>query len=199
MDTTNAARFRGQMLTKSANKFNPVIIWNLIQDYHQYSSESNLFNAQRDLDELRQPYNVYLDKYIESFIAARNALIRHGGNFEDGQLGRKLLHSVHPEYMNDVKIILRTLKPLTYDSVVSALRDIYQDNASLKASSTSYAKLNPVQDPEGNSSNFQQFWPKCTPVTCYSPHPSSSCFSKPGNEALYKKWKEALIKAQQLP
>jgi hypothetical protein len=101
-----------------------------------------------------------------------------------------LLHSLHSSHTNEVRHILRTIKPITSQAVVTALKQYEDENDEFKFSST--GKLSDgIHNLKLAGNTSRQPNPprqKCTPTQCIGPHQAEKCFKLPENPKAERKW-----------
>ncbi|EFP75813.1 uncharacterized protein PGTG_01144 [Puccinia graminis f. sp. tritici CRL 75-36-700-3] len=162
----------------------PAHLWTAIKTFHQSDNEANLYLIQSKIEKFTQDFKTSITAHIDAFSKLKSELANRGGHINEAQLGRRLLHSLSDTHNNEVRTILRTVKPITTRAVIDALKQYEDEN--LEFSFYNSSKINTGMSNlklANNTSKPKQTGPrqKCTLSRCLGPHPANKCFQRPEN------------------
>lgn len=195
-DSINADRVRDNVIIrnaismKSETNYDPHYIWKYLEQYHASITETKLSHISKALYGCAQFRNDSLRIHIQKFSNLLIEFRRFEGEISDSQAARNLISSLKPGYEITVKLIYRTIKPLTYDAVV---RELLESEDEETFESRAMAQVSHTHLEAYGTQSSQPLTPRCTQDKClgYSyrfPHKPEDCFKLPKNFNRRDEW-----------
>lgn len=196
MDQSTAAHAESKLKIKVGNDFDleyePHKLWAIIREKKFPTSEAAQFHIDNELDDFRQDDKTSFEDHLSRFREMTDELALAGGELSDGQLARRLIKSLHPNYHFLINNIFDTVKPLTYDGVddyLSAKEGELKNLPQFQLSKQSSVRAN------AHAVNRSQPRLKCTAEQCVCKYGKDKCFENPKNKDKKVKWQQNLIKS----
>jgi hypothetical protein len=158
----------------------PAHLWSAIKTFHQSDNEANLYLIQSKMEKFSQDFKTSITSHIDAFSKLKSELANRGGHINEAQLGRRLLHSLNESHITEVRTILRTVKPITTQAVIDALKQYEDENTkfSFSGSGKLNSGMNNMKIANNTSKSQQPRSKKCTPSNCVGLHAASKCFQR---------------------
>jgi hypothetical protein len=204
MDETNAARFRAGLLDVKIPLVREMIpptdeeleadpeaqptpgrlvpsmgrrpghLWAIVKEFHQSDNEANIYLLQNKIEQFRQDYKTSISTHLDEFSKLKNEFFNRGGHIDESLLGRRLLHSIHNTHIAEIRHILRTVKPITTQTVTAALKRYEDENKEFQLNSGGKISegINNLKL-ASNTTKSGHPPPKCTLTKCLGPHPAA--------------------------
>lgn len=175
----------------SDNAYDPHTLWNNLEKHHNEITEEKLLHIDQALHSFKQHRSDDLRTHVAKFTALLNDFYKFKGEVSTSQSARTLIKSLKPGYEVTVKLIYRTVSPLTFLEVKRKLLKS-QDEEEFQTPSMAQANIataSHTSNSEANTSNGKS----CTADKCVgnlfkTPHLAKDCFKRPENFDKRDQW-----------
>lgn len=166
---------------QSDEAYDPYRLWKNLESHHHEITEEKLLHIDQALHSFKQHRSDDLRTHIAKFTALLNDFYKYRGEMSTSQAAGTLIKSLKPGHEVTVKMIYRTISPLTFLSVKRELLKS-QDEDEFLTPSMAQANMATASHSEANASQDRS----CTVEKCVghlfkTPHSSHECFKKPEN------------------
>lgn len=173
---------------QSDDAYDPYLLWKNLEKHHHEITDEKLLHIDQALHSFKQHRSDDLRTHIAKFTALLNDFYKYRGEISTSQAARTLIKSLKPRHEVTVKMIYRTISPLTFIEVKRELLKS-QDEEEFQTPSMAQANLATASHSEANTSQDRS----CTSDTCVghmskTPHAAKDCFKKPANFDKRDQW-----------
>lgn len=158
---------RDETTKKMTVDYDPYKLWKFLEEYHAGVSEAKLSHIDKALHTMSQSRTDKLRTHVENFSALLHEYYHYGGDMSSTQAARTLLRSLRPtEYDITVKLIYRTVVPLTFKEVKKQLllSEDEQDFAS-----PAMIQANSANSVNSSTTTTAAIQTRCTAEKCLGP------------------------------
>lgn len=187
-DGTNADRARDELKTIDPDTrmenidYDPFKLWEFLRTYHHEITEEKLNHLTQALHSFKQHRSDTLRTHIDKFSALLNDFYTYHGEMSLTQAAQTLINSLKPGNKITVKMVYRTINPLTFTAVKKVLLKVQDKEEFQTPSMVQENGATSSQSINSNASDGRM----CTVDRCVGdqfqlPHNAKDCFKRPKN------------------